>query len=120
MVSLVHQIICIDMFEICSRNVLICFLSMSHVKCFITSRRERSSLSVGVSKAGVQQGNRHIFVVWSRPTFLVLDLDGKLLQVFVVLHVLVNGFANELRALLAVLLLPCSVILLVRGLCLLL
>jgi hypothetical protein len=41
-----------------------------------------------------------------RPTFVVLDLDGELLQILVVLNVLVNRFADELGALLAVLLLP--------------
>ena len=43
---------------------------------------------------------------------MVLDLDGELLQVLVVLHILVDSFADEFRTLFAILLLPCGVILL--------
>ena len=62
-----------------------------------------------------KQGNRRIFVVVSRPTFAVLDLDGELLQVLVMLHVFVNSLTDEFRAIFAVFLLPLSVFLL-RGL----
>ena len=61
-----------------------------------------------------------VIVIVLRPTFVVLDLDGELLQVLVVLNVLVNSFADNLGALLAVLLLPRSIVLLVGGLRLLL
>jgi hypothetical protein len=44
---------------------------------------------------------------------MVLDLDSKLLQIFIVLQVLVDSFADELGALLSVLLFPCGVVLLV-------
>lgn len=59
-----------------------------------------------------KQGNLYTFVVVSRPTFVVLDLDGELLQILVVLHVLVNSLTNELRTIFTVLLPPLGVFLL--------
>lgn len=51
---------------------------------------------------------------------MVLDLNSELLQVLIVLHVLVNSLADELRTVFTVLLLPCGIVLFIRGLCLLL
>jgi hypothetical protein len=51
---------------------------------------------------------------------VILDLDGELLQVLVVLNIFVDSFADDLSALLAVLLLPRSIVLLVGRLRLLL
>lgn len=51
---------------------------------------------------------------------MVLDLDGELLQVLVMLHVLVDSLADEFGTVFAVLLFPFGILLLSRLLCLLL
>ena len=51
---------------------------------------------------------------------MVLDLDGELLQVLVMLHVLVDSLADEFGTVFAVLLLPFGILLLSCFLCLLL
>ena len=51
-------------------------------------------------------------IVKLRPTFMVLDLDGELPQVLIVLHILINCLANELGTVFAVFLLPLGVFLL--------
>jgi hypothetical protein len=43
---------------------------------------------------------------------MILDLDGELLQILVVLHVLVHSLADELGTIFAVLLLPLGIFLL--------
>ena len=51
---------------------------------------------------------------------MILDLDGELLQVLVVLHVLIDSLADEFGSIFTVLLLPLGILLLSCLLCLLL
>ena len=73
---------------------------------------------MGITKKN--QGNCRVCVVRSRPTCMVLDLDGELLQVLVMLHVLVDSLADEFGTVFAVLLFPFGILLLSCFLCLLL